>query len=492
MSNLSDLIPAGGGQNNTDFVADGTVVSGKGVILTAVGKVAPITGADAAYGSVGEIGTDATVENANYMACAYDANANKTVVCYERASANTGYSAVGTVSGTSISFGTQEAFTGTGSPQNLSMAYDANAQKVGVAYTSSSKAYIYAKVGTVSGTTISWGSESTIDSNGSSPFLAYDANAQKVVCAFVDVGNSSYPSAYVGTIAGTGISWGAQTVYKSTAATDASCAYDATNQTVLCCSSHSSGSGVNIGSVSGSSISFSGSWTAFTTDNGYYARAAWDSNAQRIVATYVKDSDSHGRAYVGSVSGTTITWGSENVYNAASSYRPHIIFNSSAGVNKIYIVYGNGGSSGTPTGITATVSGLTATFDTAVVFGSSGSRGTATGKPALDTSSGLIATVYAPDAGGSYYMPTCKMFTTGYTTLTATNLLGVASAAIADTETGTINTWGSRNEVQTGLTIGSDYYVQGDGTITTTSTSPAQLIGKAISATQINIKDYTG
>ena len=76
--------------------------------------------------------------------------------------------------------------------------------------------------------------------------------------------------------------------------------------------------------------------------------------------------------------------------------------------------------------------------------------------------------------------------------MTAANLLGIASAAIADTETGTINTWGSRNEVQTGLTIASDYYVQGDGTITTASASPAQLIGEAITATQINIKDYTG
>ena len=241
--------------------------------------------------------------------------------------------------------------------------------------------------------------------------------------------------------------------------------------------------------MSGSSISFSGSWTSFTTDNGYYARAAWDSNAQRIVATYVKDSDSHGRAYVGSVSGTTITWGSENVYNAASSYRPHIIFNSSAGVNKIYIVYGNGGSSGTPTGITATVSGLTATFDTAVVFGSSGSRGTATGKPALDTSSGLIATVYAPDAGGYYYMPSCKMFTTGYTSLTATNFVGISDAAILDTASGNVTIKGGIAATGlTSLTPGSDYYAQGDGTISTSSSGDAVKIGKAMSATSINLE----
>ena len=80
----------------------------------------------------------------------------------------------------------------------------------------------------------------------------------------------------------------------------------------------------------------------------------------------------------------------------------------------------------------------------------------------------------------------------GGTNLTATNLLGIASAAISDTATGTINTWGSRNEVQTSLTIGSDYYVQTDGTITTSSSGDAQLIGQAITATQINIKDYTG
>jgi hypothetical protein len=74
--------------------------------------------------------------------------------------------------------------------------------------------------------------------------------------------------------------------------------------------------------------------------------------------------------------------------------------------------------------------------------------------------------------------------------MTATNLLGVASGAILDTATGTINTWGSRNEVQTSLTIASDYYAQTDGTITTSD--GGQLLGKALSATMINIKDYTG
>jgi hypothetical protein len=110
---------------------------------------------------------------------------------------------------------------------------------------------------------------------------------------------------------------------------------------------------------------------------------------------------------------------------------------------------------------------------------------------AYDTTNNKFVTAYQMSTGKG----NAAVITMGQdevTNLTATNLLGIASAAILDTATGTINTWGSRNEVQTSLTIGSDYYVQSDGTITTASASPAQLIGEAITATQINIKDYTG
>ena len=107
---------------------------------------------------------------------------------------------------------------------------------------------------------------------------------------------------------------------------------------------------------------------------------------------------------------------------------------------------------------------------------------------AFDSNASSVVIAYK-DTGNSNY-GTSVVFKT--VTQNVSDFIGITAGAISDTATGTINTWGSLNEVQTGLTIASDYYVQGDGTITTTSTSPAQLIGKAISATQINIKDYTG
>ena len=39
MTNLADLLPAGGGQNNTDFVADGNISAGVPVVLTAAGRL---------------------------------------------------------------------------------------------------------------------------------------------------------------------------------------------------------------------------------------------------------------------------------------------------------------------------------------------------------------------------------------------------------------------------------------------------------------------
>jgi len=74
----------------------------------------------------------------------------------------------------------------------------------------------------------------------------------------------------------------------------------------------------------------------------------------------------------------------------------------------------------------------------------------------------------------------------GYDTNAGKGLFQWANAA------GTASDSGVASIGDLDLTVTSDYYVQTDGTISTTSTSPAQLIGKAIKTNQINIKDYTG
>jgi hypothetical protein len=73
-------------------------------------------------------------------------------------------------------------------------------------------------------------------------------------------------------------------------------------------------------------------------------------------------------------------------------------------------------------------------------------------------------------------------------TLTATNFIGISDGAYADTATATIQITGAVDDAQTGLTAGSQYYVQTDGTLSTTAGSPSVLAGTALSSTNLLVR----
>ena len=74
------------------------------------------------------------------------------------------------------------------------------------------------------------------------------------------------------------------------------------------------------------------------------------------------------------------------------------------------------------------------------------------------------------------------------TNLTATNFIGISSAAYADTATATLNLQGGTATNLSGLTAGSTYYVQNDGTLGTSAGNPSVEAGKALSTTSILLK----
>ena len=75
------------------------------------------------------------------------------------------------------------------------------------------------------------------------------------------------------------------------------------------------------------------------------------------------------------------------------------------------------------------------------------------------------------------------------TNMTADNFLGISDGIYADGATATIQLPGAVDDAQSGLTIGSKYYVQPDGTLATTAGTPEVLVGTAVSATKILIAD---
>ena len=73
-------------------------------------------------------------------------------------------------------------------------------------------------------------------------------------------------------------------------------------------------------------------------------------------------------------------------------------------------------------------------------------------------------------------------------TLTASNFIGISDGAYADTATATIQTKGAIDDAQTGLTAGQAYYVQTDGSLSTTPDTPSVFAGTAVSSTNLIVR----
>jgi hypothetical protein len=80
--------------------------------------------------------------------------------------------------------------------------------------------------------------------------------------------------------------------------------------------------------------------------------------------------------------------------------------------------------------------------------------------------------------------------TTSASTLTTENYIGISNGAYANGATATIQTVGSTDDAQSGLTPGQSYFVQDDGTLGTSADPDVGSVfaGTALSATKLIIK----
>jgi len=121
-----------------------------------------------------------------------------------------------------------------GNAPNKDMVYDSASQKVIIAYREFTSGDGKAIVGTVSGTSISFGSETTFDSGQAEDIrIVYDSVNQKVVIGWKAVGNSNYGTAIVGTVSGTSISFGTATVFYSSGLSNFGFGYNASDAKIL-------------------------------------------------------------------------------------------------------------------------------------------------------------------------------------------------------------------------------------------------------------------
>ena len=470
---------AGAGGSSLEAIASGSLSDGSTVIVNADGTVSVVAGVAQA------VGTPVVFESASseYISTTYDPDQQKVIVAY-RDNGNSGYGTaiVGTVSGTSISFGTPVIFKSADSSY-IKATYDTTNDKLVIVYFRSSSGE--AVVGTVSGTSISFGAFGSFGSAASIiQSTTYDSTNNKVVVAYKDALNSSFGTSIVGTVSGTSISFGTPVVFESATTEYITSTYDSNAQKIVIAYTDDTNSSYGtaiVGTVSGTSISF-GTAVVFRSAATAQSSATFDSTNNKVIIAYRDGGNSlFGTSIVGTVSGTSISFGTAVVFESARADYVSATYDSNA--QKVIIAYRDVGNSNYGTVISGTVSGTSVSFGTAAVFESAATLDISS---TYDANAQKVVIAYR-DAGNANY-GTSVVFQPESTNLTSENYIGISDGAYTDAATATIQLVGSVDDAQSGLTAGQKYYVQTDGTLSETPATPSVLAGTAQSATKLIIK----
>ena len=156
--------------------------------------------------------------------------------------------------------------------------------------------------------------------------------------------------------------------------------------------------------------------------------STYDSTNGKIVIAYRDPIVNYGKTIVGTVSGTSINFGSPVIYEYAVTQYNSATYDSTN--DKVVIAYQDNGNS---------------SYGTAVAF-----------SPVTKSSN-----------------------------LTAENFIGISEGAYSNGQTATIQVTGSVDDAQSGLTAGQAYYVQDNGTL---GESGSVFAGTAVSASKIIVK----
>jgi hypothetical protein len=196
-----------------EAVADGSITAGSTVVIKSTGKVANVTNQAASNSTPAII--DAGADRLMGYGMAYDSSQNCVLFAYRNVIGNKTCVKAATLSGTTLTFGS-EVETDMVPDGRVSIASDGSGGFVLICEDSNQSSKQFALAGTVSGTTVTIGddaeySTSTYGVND----IAFDSTSGKFVIVYIDNQNSLYLTAKVVTRSGTGFSLGSAVVISS-------------------------------------------------------------------------------------------------------------------------------------------------------------------------------------------------------------------------------------------------------------------------------------
>ena len=468
--------------------ASGALANGDTVIVNSDGTVSSVAGNAENVGSATAIA--AAGPQYSLRQGAFDSNTNKVVFAYRDGNNSSyGTAVVGTVSGTSISFGTPVVFESSAIGV-CNAVYDPDTTNVVICYSPSSTDG-YGIVGTVSGTSISFGTRTQFETgaiNGDVNGICYDTTNDKVVYAYRDGGNSNYGTAVVGTVSGTSISFGTPVVFESSTSSHILPIFDPNAGKILIGYTDSGSDTTSIvGTVSGTSISF-GTKVDIETASSNFAFGVYDSTAQKIMVFYSLGSGAAARARVATISGTSVSYGTAVELYAGYAYGDQSSGAYDSNANRCvftFKTFGGGAVFGHGRIVTAQISGTDVVSVTPVVAFPNNDV-ISTNATVFDSNANKIAVAFSDNANSQ--RADGFVYTAPSTNITSENYIGISNAAYSDTDTAKIQLVGSVDDAQAGLTAGQSYYVQNDGSLDTTASTPSVFAGTAVSATKLIVK----
>ena len=243
------------------------------------------------------------------------------------------------------------------------------------------------------------------------------------------------------------------------------------------------GSEVELSSVSVGDFNFG---TVFTT-SGKTVIAMKDEDNSNYLTTAIFTTSGTG----GSFSSTQVAV-SQDVDNVSIGYDDN--------TNRVGIAFKNGGVTNTVTNFTtASVGASSLTFQSSspASLGTTNSEKGSARMPFSGTNVGTtLDTARTGDnkllvvftTQGDYGRVNIANLGSTSTSLTSTNYIGISDAAYSDGQTATVQTMGAIDDAQSSLTPAAKQYVQKDGTIGSSASTPSVEAGLALSATKLLVK----
>ena len=306
--------------------------------------VATLNGSSISYGGVQTVDTSNDADNG--IAIGYEQTENKVLICYGTNNNHQHTMIVGTVSGTSISFGSAVALESGSTPDDGSFGCQSMFWVGGIGGDTTNRLVCCyndqnnngtARVMTISGTTPSGGTSSEFQVNQPGNHkarcisCAYVGNGQ-IVVTWLDHGDSNKLYIRPGTVTGGGtntIQWGTQSIsfgvcyLPDTSGTGTSIAYDQQNQKILVFYALNADKearwvgGQLTGSGASLAFTFSGSGTFDSAANARAFTSTYHPDAQKVIAYYRTDAASgqpHAKVFT-----YDQNYGSQVAYNIGSA-----------------------------------------------------------------------------------------------------------------------------------------------------------------------------